>query len=162
MKIKLLTILILISILSSGQQRPFGKYINDAYNELNYLILKPDLTFKYRRSVCLMHDISCGDFRIDNDTIILNYLTDLRDTCCNKDIDPVANYDSYSEGFRPEKLYYENEKLYYIDNGEVTRKVILDLKPQKRTNIHRRFFIFGKFVNKDPYYMIIESKVKWK
>ena len=147
---------------SYGQVGPSGKYINDGLNENNYIIFNSDSTFKYRFAVCLTHDIACGQYKMHNDTILMHYLTDMRDTCCNKDIDADFHYDSSVNLTRPSKLFYKNEKLYDIENGKVRSKVVLDSRPQKFSRYNRKYLFFGKFVNDDAYYMITESKVKWK
>jgi hypothetical protein len=157
------TIFILfIASFTYGQGGPNGKYINDRLNESNYIIFNSDSTFRFRYAVSLLHDIACGQYEMHNDTIIFHYLTDMRDTCCNKEIDPVINYDSFSNGFRQDKLFYENDRLYEIRNGKVKRKVEVDSRPSKVTEYHRKYLLFGKFVIEDAYYMITEPKVKWK
>ena len=163
MKIALIILFLLITTFTHGQNVPRGKYVNDRLNEYNYIIFNADSTFKYRYAVSLTHDIACGKYQMNNDTILLFYLTDMRDTCCNKDID-IDNdfqYDSLVIQMRPSKLYYKNEKLYDIVNGEVRQKVVLDSKPPKTKGIHRKYLIIGQFVNTDAYYMINESNAKW-
>ena len=154
---------IFISFSAYGQNFPNGKYINDNLNEKNYIIFHTDSTFKYRYAVCLMHDIACGKYRMNNDTIILDYLTDMRDTCCNKEIDGHFHYDSLMAYTRPIKLFYKKEKLYQFDeNRKIKSKFVTNIKPPKHTKFHRRYLIFGEFIIDDAYYMITESKVKWR
>ncbi len=159
MKIGQIIFILFFASVTYGQGGPSGKYINDCLNEYNYIIFNSDLTFKYRYAVCLTQDIACGQFEMHNDTILLHYLTDMRDTCCNKDNEAV--YDSSINLPRPDKLFYKNEKLYEFKDGKVKSKVVVDSRPSKFTEYHRKYLLFGKFVIEDAYYMITESKVKW-
>jgi hypothetical protein len=162
MKIGQILFILFITFVTYGQDKPSGKYINDGLNEYNYIIFNPDLTFKYRYAVCLTHDIACGQYEMHNDTILLHYLTDMRDTCCNKDIDADYHYESSINLPRPDKLFYKNEKLYEFEDGKVRNEVVMDSRPPTFNRYHRKYLFFGKFVNDDAYYMITESKVKWK
>ncbi len=154
--------ILLIASFTYGQGGPTGKYINDRLNESTYIIFNSDSTFRYRYAVCLLHDIACGQYEMHNDTIIFQYLTDMRDTCCNKEIDADFHYDSTIDLPRPDKLFYKDEKLYEFRNGKVQSNVLVDSRPSKFTEYHRKYLLFGKFVIDDAYYMITESKVKWK
>lgn len=157
------TIFILfITLFTYGQGGPSGKYINDRLNESNYIIFNSDSTFKYRYAVCLIHDIACGQYEMHNDTIIFHYLTDMRDTCCNKDVDADYHYESSINLPRPDKLFYRNDKVYEFEDGQVRSEVVMDSRPSKSNRYHRKYLLFGKFVNSDAYYMITELKVKWK
>jgi hypothetical protein len=160
-KIGQLILFVFLATFALGQGKPVGKYINDGYNENNYLIFNSDSTFKYRLAYCLTHDIACGKYKIHNDTILLYYLTDMRDTCCNKEIDAKIHYDSTVTLSRPVKLFYENEKLYMFNEGKVEKKMVMESKPPKSWGYHRKYLIFGQYINNDVYYMITESKVKW-
>ncbi len=151
-----------ISFSTYGQINLRGKYIDDSLNEYNYLIFNLDSTFKYRYAFSLMHDIACGEYKINKDTILLYYLTDMRDTCCNKELDVAFHYNSSISLPRPSKLFYRNEKLYMIENGKVINKLTMNSRPQKSWGFHRKYIIFGEFVKNDAYYMIPESKVKWR
>ena len=161
MKIGLIILFLFITTFANGQNGPKGKYINDRLNEYNYIIFNADSTFKYRYAVSLTHDIACGQFEMHSDTILLHFLTDMRDTCCNKDIDADYHYDSLVTQMRPSKLYYKNEKLYEIVDGTVRQKIVLDSKPPKTKGIHRKYLIFGQFMNTDAYYMSNESNARW-
>ena len=158
-------ILSFLTTISMGQTRLTGKFINDNLNQNNYLELNADSTFKYRFSVCLIHDISCGTYSIVNDTIFLIHDTDLRNTTCNKEID-TTHFDSTVVLGRPKKLFFRDDKLYNIEEGKIidTRKSELDFKPDKSLKYRRKYLLFGHYVKTfhDTYYMITESKVKWK
>ena len=158
-------ILSFLTTISMGQTRLTGKFINDKLNPYNYLELNADSTFKYRFSVSVMDDISCGTYSVVNDTIFLIHNTDLRDTTCNKEID-TTNFDSRVILGRPKKLFFRDDKLYNIEEGKVIykRKSELDFKPNKSFKYRRKYLLYGHYVKTfhDSYYMIIESKVKWK
>jgi hypothetical protein len=161
MKKTLIILSFVISNFSFGQTSPIGKYINDDINENNYLIFYSDSSFKYRYLQSLMSDIACGIYSFQKDTILLFYLSDMRDTMCNEEmIDAKIHYDSTLE--RPNKLFYYNDKLYLIRDDEIVRKVVTKTKPPKSWGFHKKYFLFGPYINNDAYYMITESKVKWK
>jgi hypothetical protein len=162
MRLMNIIIILFLSVFTYGQGKPMGKYINDALNEKNYIIFNPDSTFKFRYSVCLTHDIACGKFEMHNDTIFLHYITDMRDTCCNKEIDADFHYDSTLAYIRPEKLFYNNERLYTFEEGKINNTAILNTKPPRSWGYHRRFILFGPYIKHDIYYMITETQVKWK
>jgi hypothetical protein len=118
---RLLFLILFIPTITSGQHKLNEKFINDSFNENNYLIFNPDSTFKYRLAYHLFHDISCGHYKVIKDTIFLFYESDIRDTFCNKEID-VTNFDSSSLALRPTKLFYSDDKLYKIENGKVVNR----------------------------------------
>jgi hypothetical protein len=163
-----LLILIIIPTLSFGQPQLSQKFINDAINENNYIVFNSDSTFKYRFSYHLFHDISCGRYRVINDTLFLYYETDLRDTNCNKEIDAQTHFDTGVLAFRPNKLFYKDEKLYKIEKGEIvykTEKFQPDwgVPKSSRKYYRRKYFLFGPLVSKTKktHYMTVASKVKW-
>jgi hypothetical protein len=166
MKVYLLLLSFFLSTISIGQAGPKGKYINDAINENNYLIFNSDSSFKYRFSYHIMHDISCGNFKMSGDTIYLFYQTDLRDTDCNREIDAITHYDTSVLIMRRQKLLFKNDKLYEFEDGKVIKKrrTQLSFKPPKAWGYRRKYLLFGPFVKtyKDTYYMITETKVKWR
>ncbi len=145
------------------------KFVNDAMNESNYIVFKPDLTFKYRFGYHLFHDISCGHYKLIKYTIFLFYETDLRDTSCNKEIDATIHFDSRLLVFRPEKLFYEDDKLYEIEKGRVlkrTERFQPNLKVPKSSKKYyrRKYFLFGPLISKTKriHYMVAASKAKWR
>ena len=159
MKTCLIYLTLLLPVLSVRQGLK-GKYINDYYNQDNYIIFNTDSTFKYRFEYHVMHDISCGTYRLKNDTIYLFYETDIRDTMCNKEID-ISMYDSAVKIFRPNKLFYKDQKLYKFEDGKILNRIEIDKRQPKAWGYHRKYLLFGPYVKKDIYYMITESQVKW-
>jgi hypothetical protein len=111
---RLLFIFAFISTFAFGQLKLTEKFVNDSYNENNYLIFYLDSTFKYRLAYHLFHDISCGQYRTINDTIFLFYRSDLRDTVCNKEVDAAPHFDNSLFASTPNKLFYKDNKLYKI------------------------------------------------
>jgi hypothetical protein len=169
MTIRFLILAFFIPTISLGQIRLTEKFVNDAYNENNYLIFHGDSTFKYRLAYHLFHDISCGQYRIVKDTIFLFYNSDLRDTSCNTEhVDADTHLDTSLFRLRPTKLFYRNDKLYKIENGQTvdrTEKFEPDWKIPKssRKYYHRKYWLFGPLVSntKRTYYMVVASKAKW-
>ena len=165
MTTRFLIFVIFIPTISIGQVRLTEKFINDAFNEKNYLIFHSDSTFKYRLAYHLFHDISCGQYKVVNDTIFLFYKTDLRDTICNTEIDAATHFDSSLFHWRPEKLLFKDDKLYKFENGEprIRDKMELRYKPDKKLGYHRKYLFFGPWVKRlnDTYYMVVASKAKW-
>ncbi|MBX9838056.1 MAG: hypothetical protein K2X69_07030 [Silvanigrellaceae bacterium] len=164
----LLFIFIVIPTLSFGQPKLNEKFVNDSYNENNYLIFYPDSTFKYRLAYHLFHDISCGKYKTINDTIFLFYQSDLRDTVCNKEVDAATHFDSSLFALRPVKLFYNDNKLYKIEKGQIvdrTEKFEPDwgIPKSSRKYYHRKYWLFGHLVSntKQTYYMVVASKAKW-
>ncbi len=169
MKRHLLILFIVIPTLAFGQPKLSEKFVNDSYNENNYLVFYPDSTFKYRLAYELFHDISCGRYKTVKDTIFLSYETDLRDTTCNKLVDAETHFDSTLLSLRLTKLYYKDDRLYEIENGQIlsrTRKEEIDWEVSKGTRkfYHRKYWLFGPLVtdSRKAYYMVIASKAKWK
>ena len=165
---RLLFIFLMLSTVSFGQPKLNEKFVNDSYNENNYLIFYPDSTFKYRLAYHLFHDISCGQYKTINDTIFLFYQSDLRDTVCNKEVDAATHFDSSLFASRPNKLFYKDNKLYKIDKGEVvyrTEKFEPDWEIPKssRKYYHRKYWLFGPLISNThrTYYMVVASKAKW-
>lgn len=168
MRHRILLLFLIISTASFGQPKLTEKFVNDAYNENNYLIFYPDSTFKYRLAYHLFHDISCGQYKVVKDTIFLIYQTDLRDTSCNKEVDAATHFDSSLFAARPSKLFYKEDKLYKIDKGEVvyrTEKYKPDWEVPKnsRKYYHRKYWLFGPLVSNThrTYFMVAASKAKW-
>ena len=165
---RLLLIPLFISTVAFGQPKLNEKFVNDKYNENNYLIFYPDSTFKYRLAFHLFHDISCGQYKTVNDTIFLFYQSDLRDTFCNKEVNVATHFDSSLFISRPNKLFYKNNKLYNIDNGQVVDRTEKfepdwDIPKSLRKYYHRKYWLFGPLVSNTQrtYYMIVASKAKW-
>ena len=165
---RILFIFCFISTITFGQPKLTEKFVNDSYNENNYLIFYPDSTFKYRLAYHLFHDISCGQYRTINDTIFLFYQSDLRDTFCNKQIDATTHFDSSLFVLRPTKLFYKDNKLYKIEKGKIvyrTEKYQPDWKVPKnsRKYFHHKYLLFGPLVRNthQTYYMVVSSKAKW-
>lgn len=149
---RLIFIFLFISTAAFGQPNLIEKFVNDSYNENNYLIFYPDSTFKYRLAYHLFHDISCGQYKTVNDTIFLFYQRDLRDTFCNKEVDAATHFDSSLFASRPNKLFYKENKLYKIDKGQVvyrTEKFQPDWEVPKssRKYYHRKYWLFGPLVS---------------
>ena len=164
----LLFIFTIIPTLSFGQPKLNEKFVNDAYNENNYLIFYPDSTFKYRLAYHLFHDISCGKYKTINDTIFLLYQSDLRDTVCNKEVDAATHFDSSLFALRPAKLFYKENKLYKIEKGQIVYRTEKfepdwDIPKSSRKYYHRKYWLFGHLVSNTnwTYYMVIASKAKW-
>jgi hypothetical protein len=165
---RLLFISLFLSTVSFGQPKLNEKFVNDSYNENNYLIFYPDSTFKYRLAYHLFHDISCGQYKTVNDTIFLFYQSDLRDTFCNKEVDAATHFDGSLFASRPNKLFYKDNKLYIIDKGQIvyrTEKFEPDWEVSKssRKYYHRKYWLFGPLVSNThrTYYMVVASKAKW-
>jgi len=166
---RFLPLFAIVPIFSFSQPKLNEKFVNDAYNENNYLIFFPDSTFKYRLAYHLFHDISCGQYKTINDTILLLYKSDLRDTVCNNEVDAATHFDSSLFVLRPTKLFYKDNKLYKMENGKIvykTEKFEPDWKIPKssRKYYYRKYWIFGHLVSKThrTYYMVVASKAKWK
>jgi hypothetical protein len=164
----LLFILLLISTVSFGQPKLDEKFVNDSYNENNYLVFCPDSTFKYRLAYHLFHDISCGRYKTVNDTIFLFYQSDLRDTVCNKEVDAETHFDSSLFALRPSKLFHKNNKLYEIRNKRVVYRSEKfepdwDVPKSYRKYYHRKYWLFGPLVSNSypTYYMVVASQAKW-
>ena len=166
MTIRFLILVFFIPTISFGQVRLKEKFVNDALNHNNYLIFNDDSTFKYRLAYHLLHDISCGQYKVVNDTIFLVYKTDLRDTICNtENIDPSTHLDTNLFHMRPVKLFFKDDKLYKFEDGKVRMrdKIEIHFKPDKKLGFHRKYLFFGPWVKQlhDTYYMVVESKTKW-
>ncbi len=165
---RLLFLLIVFPTLSFGQPKLNEKFVNDSYNENNYLIFHSDSTFKYRLSYHLFHDISCGQYKTINDTIFLFYQSDLRDTFCNNQVDAATHFDSSLFALRPNKLFYKDGKLYKIDKGQVIYRTEKfepdwDIPKSSRKYYHRKYWLFGQLIANThrTYYMVVDSKAKW-
>ncbi len=165
---RLLFIFLILSTVSFGQPKINKKFVNDSYNEKNYLIFYPDSTFKYRFAYHIFHDISCGKYTTVNDTVFLFYQSDLRDSSCNKEVDAATHFDSSLFGLRPNKLFYKDHKLFKIDKGQIvyrTEKFEPDWEVPKssRKYYHRKYWLFGPLVSNThrTYYMVVASKAKW-
>lgn len=170
MTLRFFILVFCIPTVSVGQIRLTEKFVNDAYNENNYLIFHADSTFKYRLAYHLFHDISCGQYKIVKDTIFLFYNSDLRDTNCNSEhVDADTHLDTSLFHMRPTKLFYKNDRLYKIENGKIvdrTEKFEPDWKIPRssRKYYHRKYWLFGPLVSntKRTYYMVVASKAKWR
>ena len=99
----------------------------------------------------------------------MSYETDLRDTTCNKIVDAETHFDSSLFPLRRTKLFYKDDKLYELDNGQIvtrTKKEAIDWKVVKGTRklYHRKYWLFGPLMtnNRKTYYMVVDSKAKWK
>lgn len=164
----LLFLLIVFPTLSFGQPKLNEKFVNDAYNENNYLIFHSDSTFKYRLAYHLFHDISCGYYKTINDTIFLFFQSDLRDTFCNNQVDAATHFDSSLFALRPSKLFYKDNKLYKINKEQIVDRTEKfepnwEIPKSSRKYYHRKYWLFGPLVSKTKrtYYMIVVSKAKW-
>ncbi|MEJ7693027.1 hypothetical protein [Daejeonella sp.] len=167
MKICLSFILILLTATTIGQNRLVGKYFNDSLNENNYIVFNSDSTFKYRLGYELFHDISCGRWRTVKDTVFLTYLSYLRDLTCNNEISPSYPGDTGVVNLRPNKLYFNNGKLYTIEKIEQPKPLTsgtLIWGPPYAWGFRKKYYLFGPSVkkHKDRYYMISEAEVRWK
>lgn len=126
MKYHLIIILLFVTSSCFSQFTVPRKYINDAANENNYIIFNSDSTFKFRRSIHLMHDISCGTFKTIGDTIFLMYNTDLRDTICNREHinSPTINFGKDSAKCNDDIIrlnaFFEDASYLWNDNSSVS------------------------------------------
>ena len=166
MTIRFIILAFFIPTIAAGQVRLSEKFVNDAYNENNFLIFYGDSTFKYRLAYHLFHDISCGQYKVVNDTIFLFYKTDLRDTTYNtENVDPDTHLDTNLFHMRPNKLLFRDDKLYKFEDGKVRMrdKMELHYKPDKELGYHRKYLFFGPWVKRlnDTYFMVVTSKAKW-
>jgi hypothetical protein len=155
----------LILLTFSSYSQPQGKYFDDAINENNYITFYSDSTFKFRMMYHTMSEIACGKYYMIKDTIFFTYLSDMRNSSCNTEgVSVNDHYDSSMVVFRPNKLFYKDQKLYKFENGKIKNKVQFPSKhkPAKCWGYHRKYFLFGPYVKKDVHYMVHESKVKWK
>jgi len=125
-----LIIAIAISLLLSSflkvQKRHFGKYKNSRRYYGDEFVFKEDMTFTYKcdawkNDSTEFVDSSAGNFFVVKDTIILTYLWDLyhpymsdspKDSLASKIVEPHGYF-----GNRPQKLYWENKKIYYIEEA---------------------------------------------
>lgn len=166
MTTRLLILVFFIPEIATGQVRLNEKFVNDAFNENNYLVFNRDSTFKYRLAYHLFHDISCGQYKVVNDTIFLFYRADLFDTTCNSEhVNADIHLDTSLFHLRPDKLFFKDDKLYKFEDGKVRMRDKMELyyQPDKKLGYRRKYLLFGHWVKKlnDTYYMVVLSKAKW-
>ena len=124
-------ILLIASAFSYNQKLHFGKYKNLRRYWGDEFILNSDFTFIYkchnRTNDFEFRDSSSGKFTMIGDTILFNYLFDNyypfmsdspEDSVRWQIVDPHGYF-----GNRPQILYWEGKRLYYINEttGEVFR-----------------------------------------
>ena len=119
-------------ITGHSQKRYFGKYKDLKRYWGDEYIFKPDFTFAYKghnktNGHIEFSDSSSGNYTMTGDTVRLNYLTNnyqplLSDSPQDSIKWEVTNSYGYF-GNRPQKLYWEKKRLYYIieTTGEIFR-----------------------------------------
>jgi hypothetical protein len=111
------------------QKRHFGKYKNLKRYYGDEFVFKEDMTFTYKCNAWKNDstefvDSSAGTFYLLKDTIILTYLWNLyhphmsdspKDSLVSRIIEPHGYF-----GNRPQKLYWQSRKIYYIEEATGT------------------------------------------
>lgn len=118
--------LLLFAAISFAQKRAYGNYFNKSRYWGPMFVLKSDSTFDYvlrtnagtlrftnidadgtirtlQSDNYIFSDSSYGTYRIVNDTVFLNYATDM------------IQGDFNGHNIRPWRLYWKGRSLYYID-----------------------------------------------
>ncbi|MET4083527.1 hypothetical protein ABIB40_003499 [Pedobacter sp. UYP30] len=129
MKISTIITLILLPTMTLAQKDIVGKFVDKSYGT-KYLDFRADFTFTFEIGIHLQHDIACGTYKRLNDTIYLAYKYNMTDTCCNVNQINVkaqtgGKYELLIEpetGWRPDTLFYNDNKLYEIKNNKLITK----------------------------------------
>jgi hypothetical protein len=125
-------LLLLVASSFKMEKRFYGRYKDPKSSWGDDFIFKKDLTFYYKcrlRTVdnVDLTDSSSGDYKILDDTLVLTYATNLYHPLLsdspNDSIDLKKTEPHGYFGNRPQRLYWQGKKIYYIrePSGEIFR-----------------------------------------
>jgi hypothetical protein len=142
MRLSITSLLVLLSILSYGQEIKYGIFcrLNAAgdYSVKTIIILKPDHTFEYEFTGHMLNEKANGTFSVSRDNAIkLNY-----DTLGLKDQNEKEMID-----MAPKVMKCENDRLYEMaENGRV-------IKSKRLLSRHRSFYLFGDYSRRQKVFL---------
>jgi hypothetical protein len=161
MKYVFLFVVLFLAYNLNAQNKFVGKYYSNGLSSGIELLINEDFSFEYSMSSHTQYDGAKGRIFVINDTIFFKY---------NKDNTPKDSSKIYATDivssmaqYRPQKLFFSNDKLYGInENGKIVKKVKRQLvgnfirKGDWKKWYRKKYYLFGPYITKrvNIYYVL--------